>query len=450
MRINRSSQDPRYRDPGCYSRVINRRSSIVCAEAGFGKARLMQEAQEDMRAQGVSVKLALRAVQSQDDIFRQIRLALGEQVWCEIEAKPALIHQFINEPFRAAYIKSAAHEWKAHENEDIDQSLRFLAMQQPTHAAVIRKLIEAPVEGAPACTVNSLIQTFQACVLALTGDDAAHAYLWLRVEEPFEWQTHALTLRALMNGMGRGLGKVHLKLFVTPADLRRLKGDPHNPAIDSEVECIDLEWSHNELEEIADEVCQTQASTHFLRLVEPQHMAALSSKASVLPPAPGAWIMLARQVCALRQKHGCAVLSNALWHEALTLYCRAHRQLHIIGNRLFAFGEEIRIDRVGMEILQVIHAWQNDPQKRDPHPQAQQIADEINKRRPKNNRRLANSDSIHANISRLRGLDAVEPVYHFYKKAPATTRKAHLVHIKDDKDGYFLENVDWQANTGAL
>lgn len=423
----------------------------MCAEAGFGKARLMQEAQEEMRAQGLSVRLALGAVQSQDDIFRQIRLALGEQVWREIEAQPARIHQFIARPFGPAHIKSVIQEWKAHENEDVDQSLRFLAMQQPTHAAVIRKLIDVPVEGAPAYTVNSLIQAFLACVYALTdGDDAAHAYLWLRIEEPFEWQTHALTLRALVNSMARGRGKVHLKLFVTPADLRRLYGDPHNPAIDSEVECIDLEWSRNELEEIADEVCKTQADTDFLRLVAPQHIAALSSRTSVLPLAPGAWIMLARQACALRQKHGCAVLSDALWHEALTLYCRAHRQLRIINNKLFAFGQEIRIDRVGMEILQVIHAWQNDPHKRDPHPQAQQIADEINKRRPGNSRRLANGDSIHANISRLRGLGAVEPVYHFYKKAPAAIRKAHLVHIKGDKDGYFLENVDWQAGAGAL
>lgn len=449
-RMNRSSQGPTYLDPGCYNEVINRRSSIVWAEAGFGKARLMEVAQDHLRVQGLSVKLALRSAANEEDLFRQIRLALGEQVWCEIEAKPARIHQFIHNVFGASYLKSAMHEWKVHENEDVDQSLRFLAMQHAAHAAVIRKLIDTPADGVPARAVNSLIQTFQACVRALTGSDVAHAYLWLRADDSFNWQPHLSTVRALVNGMGRGRGNVHVKLFITPAELHRLSGDPRSPAIDGEVQRIALTWPRRLLEAVADAVCQAQAGAPLAQLVQPQHMAALSSQANVLPLAPGAWIALAEQVCALRQQYRCAVLSEELWREALTQYCQSHRRLRIVGNKVYAFGEEIKIDRVGVEILQVIHAWQNDPHKPYAHPQAQQIADEINKRRPKTSRRLADGESIHANISRLRGLARVEPVYHLYKKAPATTKRAHLIHIKGDKDGYFLENVDWQASAGVL
>jgi hypothetical protein len=420
----------------------------VCAEEGFGKASLMQEAHREVQRQNLSVMLVLDQSAAYQDINRLIRSAFASAIWELLNRQPIRIAHLCSLPnkgFLMPRIKRVMREWMETQNKNIDDELEWLGSYHHDLAGFIQEWVDTKRQETPSNTLPTLGIDLNACLRGLfPEDDQPSVYLWLYVQDDFDLQTQARGLCDLLNTNARGAYKIWIKLFVTPAVLRRLDGNGTHSSIDPVVERFNLYWGRAVLDAIADRVCQSQAGVTFHQLVDRERFDAfLRNYPATVPPAPGAWITLAQQLCALSRQHDCRVLPDELWHHALVHCCRTHRKLRFEEDAVVAFGKRLDVDPVCVEVLQAIFAWQNDPGRstRDRYPTARQIAGEVNRRRQMSGKDvMTNDNAIFAALTRLRTNPCFEPVYHIYYRTNPALAKKHLLHLKNAK-GYALENV---------
>jgi hypothetical protein len=431
-----------YYEPGCYSSVINQSCSIVCAENGFGKARLMQEAHQEMgQHDNLSIMLILNAGTAFENLYQKIRDEAAAAIWSLLEAQPALLGNIIRHPYYVVRTKSLLHEWLVQRGDDLDNELLRLDSLHPSHSDVIQAFMAAKAQNTLARTARALGADLMACANGLFHGKPG-VYLWVRVEDDVDWHTQGVVLRELLCNIEwvRGQNNICLKVFVTPANLRVLD----RMQIDPQIERINLVWRLDLLHNLADDVCRRFAQAPFSQLVDAMRFNRFQNDyPGMIPPAPGAWIAFAQTVSALSAQYGCRVLSEDHWHKALAEFCRAYRRLSMRDGRVCAFGSTIDMDPILLEVLQVILDWQRDPEKTKaaPRPFAKQILEEINRQRKAQGRQTIKENAIYTYVNRIRKNPHFEPVYHRYSEESQKHAEQHLVYLKNE-NGYFLDNFD--------
>ncbi len=102
-----------------------------------------------------------------------------------------------------------------------------------------------------------------------------------------------------------------MKLFVSTLGLRRLESATPDAMLDSQINKFHLFWQRNALDGIADHICKSQTGHSFDSLVDARRLDAFTkANPAMLLLAPGTWITLAEQTCAMTKRLGRQVLQG--------------------------------------------------------------------------------------------------------------------------------------------
>lgn len=442
--MGETSWEPTYREPGCYSRVINRSSSIVCAESGFGKMRLMGTAHVDALESSVSATLVLGKDNAYKNLDRLVRDAVADSLWSLLKGQPSTIAQLTrlpNKSYLMPRIKRMLREWMEPQGDDVNDQLDWLASHHPSLADAISELAVIARQEIPSTSIMSLCRDLNACARGLfPHDETPSTYLWIYVQDDFDWPAQGEALRNLVNACARSEFNIWVKVFITPAGLKRLD----SMQIDSQIARIGLAWESGLLEVLADGICKDRVNISFAQLIDAKRFNRFRDNyPGMIPPAPGAWLSLAHIASGLAEQYGCRVLSEDHWLDALTEYCRVYRRLQLKDGRVHAFGREVELDPIDLEVLQVIHQWCNNPEKQKlaARPSAKQIVTEINQQRKTQGRRIIKDNAVFTSIHRIRTNPHFEPAYHRVYRKPNVQDEQWLVYLKNE-NGYFLDQFD--------
>lgn len=436
--------EPDFAVPSCYSDILTEKSTIICAGHGYGKTRLMNEAHRHISRSSYSVRVKLDASVQADMLAHVWQQALVA-FWEQLSATPDRFAAIAAVPFYRRQARRAIEMQAQSAGADWQARLERLALYRPDLESAINAVLYERIDNgmlAPS-TVLGFVERLIDLAEVLHGTDsrgASWAYVWLDVQDDFDWVRGGSTLREL----ARCKARVAVKSLVTPTVLARLTTPGANGSA-NDVDIIHLSWEREQLTSIASDVCMKRTKRALDDLVPKNRWQTLLAHApNFFEDSPRAWQTLGDAISHQWQAQGGGDnLKEDYWYAALCDHCRTCRKLRFDGNAIYAGHELLKLNPMETLILRVLADWQNDAQRPTERPSAKQLATEINKRRPSSRHKVASEGSVHTAISRMRSeKSSLEVVHGLHRLAGGKAVQPNLLVYLQGDNGYILDNLD--------